>query len=146
MTTLKWSFKTPNPLTTKAAALFALALLAFWPSSARASDAAPDWLRAAAQQKLHDYDKETNAVILLTETHTTVRDNGDIETLHRGAIRILRDEGRREFGGIAAHFDKDTKISYMKAWTIESNGHELALTDKDSVERGYLSDIEFDDV
>ncbi len=110
------------------------------------ADSAPDWLRAAAQQKLPDYDKDTVAVILLDETRTTVHDNGEIETLHRGAIRLLRPEARREYGGIAVDFDKDTKISYLKAWTIESNGHEIAVGEKDAIEHGYLSDLEYDDV
>jgi Domain of Unknown Function with PDB structure (DUF3857)/Transglutaminase-like superfamily len=139
----------PKTLTIKRAAVCiaaAVMALSLAPTSARAGDSAPDWLRAAAQQKLPDYDKETNAVILLDETQTTVRDNGDIETLQRGAIRILREEGRRQFQFVSTYFDKDTKISYMKAWTIEANGHELAVSDKDAIETGYLSDDTYQDV
>lgn len=145
MTTLKWSFKVPNPLTIRLAVLvpLAAALLAATPGAS--ADNAPDWLRAAAQQKLPDYDKETNAVILLDETQTTVRDNGEIDTLHRGAIRILREDAKRQFGGMGVPFDKDTKVSYLKAWTIEANGHELAVGDKESFERGYLSDAVYED-
>jgi hypothetical protein len=135
------------PRTTSLALALAgvVALLACFAPPALA-DSAPEWLRAAAQEKLPDYDKDTNAVILLDETRTTVHDNGEIDTLHRGAIRLLRPEARREYGGIAVDFDKDTKISYLKAWTIESNGHEIAVGDKDTTERGYLSDIEYIDV
>lgn len=148
MTALKWSFKMLNPLTIRNAAVLTLfaALFSHSPAARAGSDQAPDWLRAAAQLKLPDYDKETNAVILLDETQTTVRDNGEIDTLHRGAIRILREEGKRGYGGIEVPFDKDRKISYVKAWTIEANGHELAVGDKESFEHGYLSDIEYDDV
>jgi hypothetical protein len=144
---LRWCFGMRSPLTIRSAALLAFLALIFLPAAPRSSaDNAPDWLRAAVQEKLPDHDKDTNAVILFEEKQTTVRENGEIDTLHRGAIRILRDEGRREFRDVAAYFDKDTKISYMKAWTIESNGHELAVGDKDAVERGYLSDIEYQDV
>jgi hypothetical protein len=136
----------PNRLTIRAVALIAFAALVGLAVPARASDTAPDWLRAAAQEKLPDYDKETNAVILLDERKVTVRDNGNIETLYRGAIRILREDGKRQYGGITVPFDKDTKISYLKAWTIESNGHELAVGDKDAFEQGYLTDTEYDDV
>ena len=143
---LKWYFTMPSPLTIRPPVLLAFLAAAFFSAAPRVSaDTAPDWLRAAAQEKLPDYDKETNAVILLDETQTTVRDNGEIDTLHRGAIRILREDGKREYGGIAVNFDKETKISYLKAWTIESNGRELAVGDKDSFERGYLSDIEYND-
>jgi len=143
---LKWSFKTPNQLITRPAALVVFAVMALSPGPVRGADSAPDWLRAAAQQKVPDYDKETNAVILLDETHTTVLDNGEIDTLHRAAIRILREEGRREFEYISVPFDKDTKLAYVKAWTIESNGHELAVADKDAIETGYLSDEVYEDV
>lgn len=100
------------PRTTSLAAVFTAAAAMFaLLSPPLAADSAPDWLRAAAQEKLPDYDKDTVAVILLDETHTTVRDNGEIDTLHRGAIRLLRPEARKEYGGIAVDFDKDTKIS-----------------------------------
>lgn len=136
------------PKTISLAALFAavVASVAFFTPTASAGDSAPDWLRAAAQEKLPDYDKDTDAVILLDETQTTVHDNGEIDTLHRGAMRLLRSEARREYGGKAVPFDKDTKIAYLKAWTIESNGHEIAVGDKDAVEYGYLTDLEYTDV
>src|SRR5579862_5830187 len=105
-----------------AAAVLSIASL---PSSARAGDTAPDWLRTAAQEKLPEYDKDTNAIVLLDEIQTTVHDNGEIDTLHRKAIRLLRNEARREYGGIDVDFDKDTKIAYMKAWTITTTGHEI---------------------
>jgi transglutaminase-like putative cysteine protease len=111
-----------------------------------AADSAPDWLRAAAQEKSPDYDKDTVAVILLDETQTTVQKSGEIDTRHRRAIRLLRQTAREDYGGIAVPFAKDTKISYLKAWTIESNGRELAVGEKDAVEQGFLSAIEYDDV
>jgi Domain of Unknown Function with PDB structure (DUF3857) len=120
--------------------------MAFLAQPLPAADSAPDWLRAAAQEKLPEYDKDTNAVILLDETQTTVRDNGEIDTLHRVAIRLLRAEAREDYGGIAVDFDKETKIAYLKAWTIESNGHEIAVGEKDAVERGLFDDIEYTDV
>lgn len=134
--------------TSRSAAILAFAAVQFawFAPRVSAADSAPDWLRAAAQEKLPAYDKDTLAVILLDETQTTVHDNGEIDTLHRCAIRLLRPEARRQHGGIAVDFDKDTKISYLKAWTIESSGHEIAVGDKDAEEHGYLSDLEYDDV
>lgn len=150
MITSRWWCKVPLPRKTiSLSAAFAAAVLAFvsLASPARAGDtAAPDWLRAAAQEKLPDYDKETNAVILLDETQTTVHDNGEIDTLHRMAVRLLRPEARRDFSSLDVGFDKETKISYMKAWTIESNGHEIAVGDKDATEQGISNDIEYFDV
>ena len=127
-------------------ALLSLVALGLFAPRALAGEAAPDWLRQAAQEKLPAYDKDTNAIILLDETQTTVHDNGEIDTLHRAAIRLLRPEARGEYGGIDVDFDKDTKIAYMKGWTIEANGHEIAVGEKDAVEHGYLADIEYTDL
>ncbi|MFY9691525.1 MAG: DUF3857 domain-containing protein [Candidatus Acidiferrales bacterium] len=145
----KCSSKVPRRRRTTSAlplAAFFLAAFGSFAPRAIAGDSAPDWLRAAAQEKLPDYDQDTDAVILLDETQTAVHDNGEIDTLHRVAIRLLRIEARREYGGIDVDFDKDTKIAYMKAWTIESNGHEIAVGEKDAVEHGYLADIEYTDI
>ena len=57
-------------------------------------DSAPDWLRAAAAEKLPDYPKDAVAVMLLDELHTTVKDDGDIENTHRYAYKFLRPEAR----------------------------------------------------
>lgn len=148
MTTLKWfSRMPPRPrITNRSLGIFALvAVLGVLPATAF-GDSAPEWMRAAAQQKLPEYDKDTSAVILLDETQTTVHDNGQIETLHRMAIRLLRPEAKREHGGVDVPFDKDEKVLSLKAWTIEPNGHEIAVGDKDVVEHGYLSDLEYLDV
>jgi Domain of Unknown Function with PDB structure (DUF3857)/Transglutaminase-like superfamily len=146
----RWFSKTRKPASlTKLTILggcFA-ALLAGWalPRPAAAASA-PDWLRAAAQEKLPDCPKDTKAVILLDETQITVQDNGEIYTRHRMAIRLLRPEARDDYGGVAVDFDKDTKITSMQAWTIEPDGREISVGEKDAVEHGYLSDLEYDDV
>jgi Domain of Unknown Function with PDB structure (DUF3857)/Transglutaminase-like superfamily len=147
MTTPRSWFRTRSLLITRFAAILAFATAVYGCTAQRLlADSAPDWLRAAAQQKLPEYDKDTVAVILLDETQTTVHDNGEIDTLHRGAIRLLRPEARREYGREAVHFDKETKVSYLKAWTIEANGHEIAVGDKDVTEYGFLADILYTDV
>jgi Domain of Unknown Function with PDB structure (DUF3857)/Transglutaminase-like superfamily len=150
MTTPKWCSRIPRLPRTGSLiplALLCVALLGCLAPRAVAGDsAAPDWLRAAAQVKLPDYDKDTVAVIVLDETQTTVQPNGEIDTRYRQAIRLLRPEARREYAGIDVPFDKETKISSMKAWTIEANGHEIAVGDKDAVEHGMFDALEYTDV
>jgi hypothetical protein len=119
-----------------------LALLLAWPfSRAAAKDTAPEWLQQLAQQPVPAHDSDAVAVILLDDTEATVRADGQIQTLHRRAFRILRPEARREFGGISVDFDSETKISYIKAWTIDSEGHDIAVSEKDAVEHGYLDEL-----
>jgi len=147
---LSWcSKKRPRTRTFPWAALLAsvaVSLALSWAPPAIAADTAPDWLRAAAHENLPSYDKDAVAVILLDETQMTVRDNGDIETRHRGAARLLRPEAREHYGGIDVDFDRDTKISYLKAWTITAQGREVAVGEKDAVEHGYVDELIYEDV
>jgi transglutaminase-like putative cysteine protease len=113
---------------------------------AAAGSRAPDWLRAAAQEKLPDYPKDTNAVILLDETQTTVQNNGEIYTRHRMAVRLLRPEAREDWNSVDAAFDKETKIVSLKAWTIEPDGREIAVGQKDAVVHGLLDAQTYADV
>jgi hypothetical protein len=107
----------------------------FWITPRAAADSAPDWLRAAAREKLPDYPPETVAVILIDELQTTVQDNGEINTRHRVAYRLLRPEAKDQYGYVSVPFDNETKVTSFNAWTITADGHEFALKDKDSVER-----------
>src|SRR5512146_177960 len=54
----------------------------------------PDWVRAAAQQPVKKYADDVNAVVLLTESETTVKDTGETVTRVRRVIRVLRPDGR----------------------------------------------------
>jgi transglutaminase-like putative cysteine protease len=143
MTTLKSFCKMRNlPKITKPVAVAALTTLAAvalaaalsWFSPRVYADTAPDWLRAAAHQNLPEYPKDTIAVVLLDEEQTTVKDNGDIETRHRRAYKLLRPEARERYGAVSVSFDNQTKFSFFKAWTITAAGQEMELKEKDAVE------------
>ena len=113
--------------------------IALWhANSVLAADSAPDWMRAAAQDKLPEYAGDTVAVILLDEQYTTVKDNGEIETRYRCAYKLLRPEGRERYGGVAVNFDKETKLTYLKAWTITPNGDAIEVKEKDAMEVGLV--------
>jgi transglutaminase-like putative cysteine protease len=118
----------------------AIAIAAWmWRPAQVAADQAPDWLRAASQDKLPDYPKDTEAVVLLEEQYTTVKDNGEIETRCRRAYKLLRPEGREGYGGAAVNFDNETKLTYLKAWTITADGAAIELKEKEAVEAGLSS-------
>lgn len=150
MTTPRWSSRTRKRGSSISRAFLSgclgFLILACGCPHALAADSAPDWLRAAAQEKLPAYPKDTKAVILLDETQTTVQGNGQIYTRHRMAIRLLRPEATEDYGGVDVNFDKDTKILSLKAWTIEPGGKVIAVGEKDALEHGFLSDLEYDDV
>jgi hypothetical protein len=148
MTKYKSSCKTPNrlriSLTLSAAALL-IALISF-PSRVHASDTAPDWLRAAAQDKLPDYPKEAVVVVLLNDQQTIVSANGQIATRTRRAYKILRPEADRNYSYAGATFDDQTKVSFFRAWTITSDGHELEVKDKDAAVKNVTSFEVFSDL
>ena len=103
-------------------------------SNARA-DKAPDWLRAAAQEKLPEYPKQDEAVaiVLLDEQQTIVKDKGDVEVRIRRAYRILRPEARNSgYGYAVGSRSNNKKLTFFKAWTILANGHEIEVSDKDA--------------
>src|SRR5580692_6874589 len=110
------------------------------------ADNAPDWLRAAAHQTLPDYPKDSVAVVLLDDLQTTVKDNGEIETRHRRAYKLLRPEARDDYGYAAVNFDNETKLTFFKAWTITANGQEMELKEKDAVEFSLSSFEVFSDL
>lgn len=142
MTMRKWCSKILDPRKPiNLALLLALAAAAvvLWLSPRVLADNAPDWLRAAAQDKLPEYPKDTIAVVLLDDAQTTIKDNGDIETRTRRAYKLLRPEARKDYDSAVARFANDTKITYFKAWTITPDGHEFEVKEKDAAEVSLTS-------
>jgi Domain of Unknown Function with PDB structure (DUF3857)/Transglutaminase-like superfamily len=100
------------------------------------ADSVPDWVRAAAQQKLPVYSPETNAVVLLEDTIYTVAPDGSAIEHYRRVVKVLRPQGREE-GIVAVPFDKDSKILSMHVWSIGPDGHEYAVKENEMIEVGY---------
>src|SRR5260370_39670825 len=76
----------------------------------------PAWMRSAASNPLPKYSAETSAVLLYDETTITVKDAGEVHSIHRRVFRILRPSGR-DRGVFDVSFDKDTKVISMRAWS-----------------------------
>jgi transglutaminase-like putative cysteine protease len=94
----------------------------------------PDWLRTAARETLPAYPPDTRAVILLEEQQTTVSKDGQINTVTRRAIKILRPDEKKHFGEFAVSFDPETRITWLKAWALPVNSKEFEAKEKDWVE------------
>ena len=109
-----------------------------------AAGGVPDWLRQAAAEALPKYPEETKAVVLLDEKATTVKDNGEITTVRRRAVKILRPEGR-ERATVGVYFDSDTRLTYLKGWSIPAQGKEYEIKEKDAVETAAFSEALYQD-
>ena len=93
----------------------------------------PDWLRSAAQQSNKKYADDVNAVMLLNESESTVKDNGETVTRVRKVLKVLRPEGRDEaYQGVP--FDEETKLNYIKGWSINARGQEYEAKKDDILE------------
>jgi hypothetical protein len=123
-------------------ALFFLLVLSAGAAPARAS--VPDWLRSAAQQPVKTYADDVNAVTLLDDQETIVKDNGEIVTHERIAFRILRPEGRA-YAKHSVSFDSETKLSSFRGWSITAKGQEYETKEKDAFERSLGDQQEFVD-
>lgn len=110
---------------------FVLFLLSLLPVSANAG--VPDWLRSAAQQSTKTYADDVNAVVLLKETETTVKDSGDTVTHVREVIKVLRPDGRNAAFQLVS-FDDETKLNYLKGWSISAKGIEYEAKKDDVAE------------
>jgi Domain of Unknown Function with PDB structure (DUF3857) len=125
-------------------AISAILFLFSLSASAAYAASAPDWLRTAAQQPPKQYADDTNAVMLLDDQETTVREKGDIVTHERIAYRILRPEGR-QYAQFQLPFDGETKIIYLRGWSITAKGQEYEARDKDALEHSLGGHNEFVD-
>jgi len=116
---------------------FLLPLVWFLPA-ARAD--APDWLQAAAATaaSLPKYPPETKEVELLRDETITIQVNGEIVWHLRMACKILRTSGCSK-GAFVAHYNKDSKITSFKGWTLPATGKVYEVKDKDAVD---FADVE----
>lgn len=123
--------------------LFFLVAVTFG-SGGVASASTPDWLRQAAQAPLPSYSEDTDAVVLLDETVTSVSASGEVHTTHRKAYKILRPQGRK-FGIVDVYFDSETQLTFLKGWSITSRGEEYEVKEKDAIETGVSSETLYSD-
>lgn len=140
------SFSSPrrSPRAISPVALGVLILLVC-AASRLGADSVPDWMAVAARESMPPMSKDPVAVILLDEQIVTVHDSGQIDTLSRRVTKILRPEGHDGFGRVGVEFDKDTKLSSLKAWTIPVNGKDYEVKEKDAIEMSPYSGELFSD-
>lgn len=125
-------------------ALFTLITIAVLATASLA--AVPDWLRSAAMQAVPSYpaDSNTNAVLLLDEKIITVKDNGEIATVHHVAYKVLNSKGRG-VAKVIIPFDSETKLSNVHAWSLPADGSKAyELKEKDMAEVA-MSESFYDD-
>src|SRR5215472_8016857 len=107
--------------------------------NARAFAGAPEWLKQVAQAPLPTFPQDTNAVVLLDERFTAVSPAGEVRTTYRKAFKILRPEGHSR-GIVYVYFDSDTRLTSLKAWSINSRNEEYEVNERDAVETAAYSE------
>jgi len=104
-----------------------------------ASAAVPEWLKQAAQGPLPTYSEDTDAIMLLDERATTISPTGELHTTYRRAYKILRPEGR-SLGTVFVYFDSETRLTFLKAWSITSRNEEYEVKENSAVETSLFSE------
>jgi hypothetical protein len=120
-------------------------LLAFLGSSLAGRAETPDWLRYLARETPKKYADDVNAVKLLDEQETSVSDKGEIVEHGKLAYRILRPAGR-EVATFEIGFRTDTKVNFLRGWSITAKGQEYEAKDKDSFERSMSTYEVYSDI
>ena len=114
------------------ARLAAVALFAFTAAAAWAASP-PPWVKAAIPATLPEWTKKASAVVLLDETRLVVAGAGEIATRHRRVVRVQTNAGR-DHAYAAVYFDDDTKLKYLRGWSIDAKGNEYEVKERDAVE------------
>jgi transglutaminase-like putative cysteine protease len=115
-------------------------LAAFLAAAPLAQAGAPDWLRALARETLPTYPPDTEAVVLLEDEVTTIQPDGEIKTRYRKAYKILR-PGGKSYGTMAVYFDNETRLTFLKGWSIPVRGDEYEVKEKDAIETAPFDGI-----
>lgn len=103
-----------------------------------ASAEVPDWVRALARHPAKTYADDVDAVILADDQVTTVKENGEIVTQGRLALKILRADGRK-LAAFPVPYDSDSKVSYLHGWSITEKGQEYEAKASDVFEQTVSS-------
>ncbi len=110
-----------------------------------ASAGTPQWLSSAASTPIPlKLTENVDAVMLLGEEITTVEGDGEIRTLTRRAFKILRQAGAR-YATFSGDFHPETRITYLKGWSIPMSGSGQVVKEKDAVEVSSFSDALYDE-
>jgi len=138
----KWSWKARGHRMRRRRNELLIALLCM--GALRAIGAPPDWLQAAYREPIPQYPDAPAAVMLRNEQIATVKGNGEVTTVYRRAFRILRPEGRA-YGVVRIYFDSETRITFVKGWSIPAAGGAYEVGEKESVDSILFNDNLYED-
>lgn len=99
----------------------------------------PDWLHVLARQPAKTYAPDVEAVVLLDDETTTVKENGEIIHRQRIAWKVLRPEARDDAARFGVGYDSDSSVNYLRGWSITSKGQEYETKSGDVYEQTVSS-------
>jgi len=105
------------------------------PTVAQAKDPAPPWAVDAAKSPTPASAKDAPAVILFDEYLITVDAQNHAVERERSAVRILQPQGRK-YSQCEAGYDVDSKLNYIRSWTITADGRQLQAMEQDFTDYG----------
>jgi len=92
-------------------------------------------MHALVNAPLPAHDEKTNAVLLYAEENVNVISADKIKTTVRRAYKVLRPEGRDEYGTVFVSFRSlGERVNGMHAWCIPAQGKDYEVKDKEAIE------------
>ena len=92
----------------------------------------PPWVRQALLTEV-PVEKDADAIVVLDDTAVNVLPDGSLATRYRRVVKILNNDGR-EYGVAHAWIDHDTKLRTLRAWSIDADGAEYEVRERDAIE------------
>jgi hypothetical protein len=100
---------------------------------------APDWAVEAAKAPTPASAKDAEAVILQDDYVITIDEKNHAIERERMAVRILKPQGR-DWGECGTEYDKDSKLNYLRVWTIDASGKQFQARETDFRDVGNNGD------
>lgn len=101
---------------------------------AEAGDA-PQWMHALVNAPVPAHDEKTDAVLLYAEENVNVISADKVKTTVRRAYKVLRPEGREDYGIAFVRFHPPgEKVDGIRAWCIPAQGKDYEVKDKEAIE------------
>lgn len=97
-------------------------VVAFFSTASVFAGEVPQWMRHAVARTVPVYEKDVPAVVLHSENHVTLENNGKLVLVENFAIKLLNKEGRGHAIARAFYLVSAGKVRDIEAWIIRPDG------------------------
>jgi transglutaminase-like putative cysteine protease len=104
------------------------------------ADSVPEWVRAASDKPLPEYERGVSFAVLLEERVTTIKESGRAETRWRYVVRVLTREGRAS-ARREIYYDSQVRLDDLHGWHVRSDQKVFELRYDEITESSPFNDL-----